>query len=170
AALAERGIPLLVEEADNFAASIELLTRICKQHQVSHLFYNYQYEFNERQRDAGVEKILKEVTCQGVDDSVLLPPGSVMTGNRFCQQPAADYDQQRDFPAIEGTSRLSPCLAVGVLSPRQCLHRLLREQPGALDGEAGASWLNEIIWREFYRHLMVYYPKLCKGRPFVAWT
>lgn len=82
AALAERGIPLLVEEADNFAASIELLTRICKQHQVSHLFYNYQYEFNERQRDAGVEKILKEVTCQGFDDSVLLPPGSVMTGNR----------------------------------------------------------------------------------------
>ncbi len=74
------------------------------------------------------------------------------------------------FPAIEGTSRLSPCLAVGVLSPRQCLHRLLREQPGALDGEAGASWLNEIIWREFYRHLMVYYPKLCKGRPFVART
>ncbi|ENZ8580302.1 TPA: deoxyribodipyrimidine photo-lyase [Klebsiella aerogenes] len=239
AALAERGIPLLVEEADDFAASIELLTRFCKQHQVSHLFYNYQYEFNERQRDAGVEKILKEVTCQGFDDSVLLPPGSVMTGNRemykvftpfknafirrlreglpecvaapkprqsatrqasplpeinypqtpfdtdlfaadektalarlraFCQQPAADYDQQRDFPAIEGTSRLSPCLAVGVLSPRQCLHRLLREQPGALDGEAGASWLNEIIWREFYRHLMVYYPKLCKGQPFVAWT
>ena len=66
AALAERGIPLLVEEADNFAASIELLTRICKQHQVSHLFYNYQYEFNERQRDAGVEKILKEAHPPGV--------------------------------------------------------------------------------------------------------
>ncbi len=29
-------------------------------------------------------------------------------------------------------------------------------------------WLNELIWREFYRHLMVYYPKLCKGRPFTA--
>jgi deoxyribodipyrimidine photo-lyase len=35
---------------------------------------------------------------------------------------------------------------------------------------AGATWLNELIWREFYRHLMVYYPKLCKGRPFIAWT
>ena len=30
--------------------------------------------------------------------------------------------------------------------------------------------LNELIWREFYRHLMVYYPKLCKGRPFTART
>ncbi|MBN0280882.1 deoxyribodipyrimidine photo-lyase, partial [Pseudomonas aeruginosa] len=69
-----------------------------------------------------------------------------------------------------GTSRLSPCLAIGVLSPRQCLHRLLTEHPAALDGGAGATWLNELIWREFYRHLMVYYPKLCKGRPFTAWT
>ncbi len=73
-------------------------------------------------------------------------------------------------PAVEGTSRLSPCLATGVLSPRQCLHRLLTEHPAALDGGAGATRLNELIWREFYRHLMVYYPKLCKGRPFIAWT
>ncbi len=58
--------------------------------------------------------------------------------------------------------------AIGVLSPRQCLHRLLTEHPAALDGGAGATWLNELIWREFYRHLMVYYPKLCKGRPFTA--
>ena len=36
---------------------------------------------------------------------------------RFCQQAAADYEGQRDFPAVEGTSRLSPCLAIGVLSP-----------------------------------------------------
>ncbi|MCS6039191.1 hypothetical protein LNP20_14210 [Klebsiella pneumoniae subsp. pneumoniae] len=57
-----------------------------------------------------------------------------------------------------------------MLSPRQCLHRLLTEHPAALDGGAGATWLNELIWREFYRHLMVYYPKLCKGRPFTAWT
>lgn len=81
---------------------------------------------------------------------------------RFLPAKAADYEQQRDLPAVEGTSRLSPCTAVGALSPRQCLHRLLVEQPRALDGEAGAVWLNELIWREFYRHLMVYYPNLCK--------
>jgi deoxyribodipyrimidine photolyase len=54
--------------------------RFCQQHQVSHLFYNYQYEFNERQRDAAVENTLRDVICQGFDDSVLLPPGSVLTG------------------------------------------------------------------------------------------
>ncbi|MDU1083696.1 MAG: deoxyribodipyrimidine photo-lyase, partial [Leclercia adecarboxylata] len=88
----------------------------------------------------------------------------------FCQQGAGEYETQRDFPAIEGTSRLSACLALGVLSPRQCLHRLLAEQPQALEGGPGAVWLNELIWREFYRHLMTYHPDLCKYRPFIRWT
>ncbi|STE87537.1 deoxyribodipyrimidine photolyase, FAD-binding [Escherichia coli] len=35
---------------------------------------------------------------------------------------------------------------------------------------AGSVWLSELIWREFYRHLMTYYPSLCKHRPFIAWT
>ena len=40
AALAERGIPLWVEEADDFTASVERLAHFCQQHQVSHQFYN----------------------------------------------------------------------------------------------------------------------------------
>ena len=212
---------------------------MCQQHQVTQLFYNYQYEFNERQRDAAVERALTDTVCQGFDDSVILPPGAVMTGNhemykvftpyknawlrrlkehmpecvrapevrsapavadaatlhfhypqqsfdpalfppdektaigqlrRFCQEGAGEYEAQRDFPSIEGTSRLSACLAVGVLSPRQCLYRLLAEQPEALNGGAGSVWLNELIWREFYRHLMTNFPRLCKHRPFIGWT
>jgi len=237
-ALAEKGIPLLYREVDDFAACAQAIAQICASEQVSHLFYNYQYEFNERQRDAAVEKALPNVSCQGFDDSVMLAPGSVMTGNHemykvftpfknaflrrlkeelpqcvaapharegaqpvakpialnypqqpfdeqlfpadeksaiarlrhFCQQQAAEYEQQRDFPAIEGTSRLSAALAIGALSPRQCLHRLLAEQPQALDGGSGAVWLNELIWREFYRHLMTFHPALCKHKPFIPWT
>lgn len=82
AALAEKGIPLHVEQAEDFAASVKRLASFCGQQQVTHLFYNYQYEINERQRDAAVENTLAGVTCQGFDDSVLLPPGSVLTGNR----------------------------------------------------------------------------------------
>ncbi|HDS1150018.1 TPA: deoxyribodipyrimidine photo-lyase [Pluralibacter gergoviae] len=238
--LKERGIPLLFREADDFSASVNMLEQVCSELNVDNLFYNYQYEVNERQRDAQVEKRLKGVACQGFDDSVLLPPGSVMTGNhqmykvftpfktaflkrlqealpecvrapekrecpanvekdgeialnypaadfdpqafpgdenaalarlrRFCGEPVARYDAQRDFPAVEGTSRLSACLAIGALSPRQCLHRLLAEHPDALTGGAGAVWLSELIWREFYRHLMTYHPELCKHRPFIGWT
>ena len=237
-ALAEKGIPLIYEEVSDFAAQGEKVQQVCEQHNVTHLFYNYQYEFNEQQRDRQLEKTLNEVICEGFDDSVMLPPGSVMTGNHemykvftpfknayikrlkeglpecvsapsargasltgfdqidfdypqqdvdpalfpadekaaiaqlrhFCKHNAADYEARRDFPAIEGTSRLSACLALGVLSPRQCLHRLLAEQPQAMEGGAGSVWLNELIWREFYRHLMTYHPDLCKHRPFIRWT
>ncbi|POU74986.1 deoxyribodipyrimidine photo-lyase [Leclercia sp. LSNIH6] len=236
--LADRGIPLLYAQVADFAAQGEKVAQLCAEHEVTHLFYNYQYELNEQQRDLQLERALQNVICQGFDDSVILPPGSVMTGDhkmykvftpfknawlrrlkeglpecaaapaaregekvtpsaldfdypqqpfdtdlfpasekeaitrlrQFCQQGAGEYEAQRDFPAIEGTSRLSACLALGVLSPRQCLHRLLAEQPQALEGGPGAVWLNELIWREFYRHLMTYHPDLCKYRPFIRWT
>lgn len=89
---------------------------------------------------------------------------------QFCAQGADEYESRRDFPAVDGTSRLSASLATGGLSPRQCLHRLLAEQPQALDGGPGSVWLNELIWREFYRHLMTWYPALCKHQPFIRWT
>ncbi|POP42861.1 deoxyribodipyrimidine photo-lyase [Superficieibacter electus] len=239
-ALAQKGIPFIVKEVADFTASIDTVKQICDQEQVSDLFYNYQYELNERQRDAALEKALDKVVCQGFDDSVILAPGSVMTGNHqmykvftpfknaylrrlldglpdcvaapsvrdggplstslktitidypqepfdetlfapdeaaaiarlreFCRNGAGEYEQRRDYPAIDGTSRLSACLTLGVLSPRQCLNRLLTEQPDALSGGAGAVWLNELIWREFYRHLMTYNPALCRYQPFIGWT
>lgn len=52
-ALAEKGIPLLFHEVADFNASIETVKNVCRQHDVSHLFYNYQYEFNERQPGDG---------------------------------------------------------------------------------------------------------------------
>ena len=90
----------------------------------------------------------------------------------FCEEKVAAYHRQRDFPAIDGTSCLSPYLAIGALSPRQCLSVLLAEYPQSLDEpESGAfCWLNELIWREFYRHLIVAWPALSRNQPFVGWT
>lgn len=241
-ALAERGIPLHYHQCQDFAASVDYLETFCDEHKVDALYYNYQYEINERERDAAAEKRLdaRGVICQGFDDSLLLPPGSVQTGNNsmfkvftpfskafvrrlqqslpecysapkaragapvrkkvpipafdypleafddtlfppgeeaalkqlrhFAQQGVKDYPQQRDTPAVDGTSRLSPYLSTGVLSPRQCLHRVLKEHPHALTAGEGLVWLNELIWREFYRHLLVAFPALCKHQPFVDWT
>lgn len=185
-ALAEKGIPLLFDEVADFATSVETVKNVCAQHSVSRLFYNYQYEINERQRDVAVEKVLPHVVCEGFDDSVILPPGAVMTGNlemykvftpfknawlkrikegvpecvsapkvresgaldapltsitlsypqqdfdaqrfvaeeklaiaqlrQFCQQAAREYEQQRDFPAVDGTSRLSASWRQGIVA------------------------------------------------------
>ncbi|WP_145570347.1 deoxyribodipyrimidine photo-lyase [Yersinia bercovieri] len=243
-ALASRGIPLHYHQCDDFQDSIVWLDNFCQQQQVDALFYNQQYELNERRRDEAFTAQLnrQSITCHSFHDSVLLPPGSVQTGNRemykiftpfrrafiqrlmmsdcrcvpapqarqnsgavelsplepfdypqhlvdnslfpageeaalqrlrsFCREQVQDYLQQRDRPAIAGTSCLSPYLALGIVSPRQCFNRLRAECPDLLErSDSGAfTWLNELIWREFYRHLLVAYPRLCQHHPFIGWT
>lgn len=85
--------------------------------------------------------------------------------NEFLAESLHDYKNQRDFPAVNGTSTLSPYLAVGAISPRQCVAAVLQANRGEWDsGSVGAScWLGEIIWREFYQHVVVDYPQVCKN-------
>lgn len=90
----------------------------------------------------------------------------------FCRERVAYYHTQRDFPAIDGTSRLSAHLAIGVISAQQCLARLQLEAGDSLwqEDSGAAIWLSELIWREFYKHLLVVYPNLIKHQPFQADT
>ena len=76
---------------------------------------------------------------------------------RFLRFRGRYYAKQRDFPAIRGTSELSPYLALGMISHRQCLQAVLAENDGSLaEGDAGlVAWVNELVWREFYRHVAV---------------
>lgn len=57
----------------------------------------------------------------------------------------AAYAQERDFPAIAATSRLSVHLRFGTIPIRE----LVRHATG-LRGEGAQAWLSELIWREFY--------------------
>ena len=66
------------------------------------------------------------------------------------------YDHQRDFPDVDGTSRLSPYLHFGQLSPRQIWSYLdSTKKLGRLDVE---RYLSEIGWREFSYHLLYHFP------------
>lgn len=86
----------------------------------------------------------------------------------FVGDDVKDYAKMRDFFGQEGTSRLSPYLALGILSIRACLAELFHAQERALHQAAsGASiFFSELIWREFYRHLWIFFPKLESGEPF----
>jgi len=87
---------------------------------------------------------------------------------RFIDEAVDDYQLQRDFPAVTGTSQLSPYLAAGVISPRQCLLRALAHNHGEFDsGNSGlVTWINELIWREFYKHILNGYPRVSRHRAF----
>jgi len=86
----------------------------------------------------------------------------------FCRERVHAYQQQRDFPAIDGTSALSAYLAIGVISPKQAVARLQLEAQNQLwqEGSGAAVWLSELIWREFYKHILVAFPNLIKHQPF----
>jgi deoxyribodipyrimidine photo-lyase len=83
----------------------------------------------------------------------------------FLDQHVEYYHRRRDFPAKPGTSMLSPYLALGLISAKQCLFALLNRYPDSLDNAKNgpSTWVNELVWREFYRHIMVLNPHLGRG-------
>ena len=86
----------------------------------------------------------------------------------FIDEYVIDYQKVRDFPYVNGTSQLSPYLNIGVLSIRQCLGANFSESHGyfEINNEGQDTWLNELLWREFYQHLMYDFPHLSKHQPF----
>ncbi|WP_148861884.1 deoxyribodipyrimidine photo-lyase [Marinobacter fonticola] len=84
----------------------------------------------------------------------------------FLDERADRYKEDRDFPSVNGTSLLSPYLASGILSGRQCLQagrEALRDNPEATGIR---TWLNEICWRDFYVNILYHYPRVSMHRAF----
>jgi deoxyribodipyrimidine photo-lyase len=65
---------------------------------------------------------------------------------------AAKYQQRRNFPAVEGTSRLSPHLAFGEISPATIWHRT-----AALGGST-STFLGELGWRDYAQNVILQLP------------
>lgn len=85
---------------------------------------------------------------------------------RFLDGRIGDYVRQRDLPAVNGTSRLSPYLRLGLISPRTCVEAVLdvtAEDPRQADG--AWKWLDQLIWREFYSAILEEHPHVLE-RPF----
>jgi len=105
----------------------------------------------------------------------LWPAGEKEANHRlkqFIDHDIKQYDQIRDYPAIDGTSRLSPYLAIGSISPRVCLLAALKMNTNKLtSGNKGVlTWMSELIWHDFYKHLIFGIPRLCQGKPFKLYT
>jgi deoxyribodipyrimidine photo-lyase len=79
---------------------------------------------------------------------------------RFLHGALAAYTENRDRPDLAGTSRLSPHLHFGEISPRQIWHALPRhfEAMGA-QGWRSLQFVTELGWREFAHHLLYHFPQ-----------
>ena len=77
--------------------------------------------------------------------------GQSFPGKEWLGQIIRNYKEQRDIPSIQGTSRLSVHLRFGTISIRT-----LAAEAGALN----ETFLNELIWRDFYHMILWHFPKV----------
>ena len=250
--LSSLGVELYVFNAKTFASIPQLLADVVKLNDIKSVYFNYEYELNERQCEHAVTETLSiaNADCHAFHDQCFIAPGQVMTKtgdqyqvftafkkalvhqyanlirtvypapekqpipnkltianelahhrvvapfakladtlnvqaniinlwpvgeeaahnrlNQFLEADADSYDEYRDIPNLSATSGISTYLALGILSTSQCLRGVVSLNRGELQSsQAGyTTWINELIWREFYRHIISNQPELCRHKAY----
>ncbi|CUA69414.1 deoxyribodipyrimidine photo-lyase [Rhizoctonia solani] len=108
----------------------------------------------------------KSRTSQLADASPLAPDAETSSNHSRIK----DYMSDRDRADADTTSRISPYLASGVISARECVRSAMKIL-GVKRVDAGKTngpgvWVSEIAWRDFYTHVMAAFPRVSMGRPF----
>jgi deoxyribodipyrimidine photo-lyase len=88
--------------------------------------------------------------------------------HEFLDKKVINYSKNRNDPILDGTSRISPYLALGIISPKKCILEALKVNNFEFNsGNIGITkWIDEIVWREFYKNIMFSFPKVSRGQPF----
>lgn len=98
------------------------------------------------------------------DTNGLFIPGELSARQRledFLGNDVWMYHEVRDRLDLEGTSKLSPYLRFGMLSPRLAATRVLelsRQVTNPVGQRGCETWLNELIWRDFYHSVLFHFP------------
>lgn len=98
----------------------------------------------------------------------LFPAGEAEAARRlakFVAGPIHAYGDDRNRMDLEGTSALSPYLRFGMISMRQAVFAAktsMRTAPNAQSAKNAETWLNELIWREFYVSILYHFPHVSK--------
>jgi len=100
---------------------------------------------------------------------IAMPTGSAGAHalfDEFCER-MGDYARRRDFPALRGPSYLSVHLRFGTLSIRT-LARTAHAATlrGGAESAGAATWLSELIWRDFYFMILHHHPRVAAGHAF----
>lgn len=111
------------------------------------------------------------IASESVDDLKLLPKinrdkqlaanwtPSIKSGakllKKFVNEKIKEYPVNRDFPGEDGTSRLSPYLHFGQISPKQ-IYEALSVLPPSIRN----PYYRQIIWREFAWHILFFFPQM----------
>ena len=103
------------------------------------------------------------------NNSLMLEPGEKAAQAKlveFCDRAIYCYDEERNFPYVDGTSSLSAALKFGTIGIRTVWQATLAVMQNCRSEEARngvITWQKELAWREFYQHCMFFFPELAKG-------
>ena len=80
--------------------------------------------------------------------------------DHFIETKLDKYSDHRDYPSIDGTSKLSPHLHFGEISPVQIVQQLmpLIISSNSKAHEEAEAFLRQLIWREFARYILWHFP------------
>jgi len=100
--------------------------------------------------------------------SLWIEPGESHARNRlqsFLKAPIHHYANGRNLPGIDGSSKLSPHFRFGTLSPRAAIHAALRSlaKAGRTSRPDVLTWVDELIWREFFQQILAAFPHVVSG-------
>ncbi|WP_462248669.1 cryptochrome/photolyase family protein [Ekhidna sp.] len=91
----------------------------------------------------------KSIKIPSLNDLGFEPAGIPFPDRKMNEKIVGNYDQTRDIPSIQGTSRLSLHLRFGTISIRELVRR---------SKTLNEKYLNELIWRDFYQAILWHFP------------
>ncbi|MDJ0674973.1 MAG: FAD-binding domain-containing protein [Calothrix sp. MO_167.B42] len=103
------------------------------------------------------------------DGELIIAPGETPARERLKEFAAGvinEYQEQRNFPGVEGTSKLSAPLKFGVIGIRTVWQATMEAWENSRSEETQANirtYQQELAWREFYQHVMYHFPELAEG-------
>lgn len=98
-----------------------------------------------------------EISLPLLQEIGFIKTGAIFPAKALNEAIISKYKEQRDYPAIKGTSQLSVHLRFGTVSIRELAKKAL---------ELNESFLNELIWRDFYQMIIFHFPHVQRNQSF----
>lgn len=104
--------------------------------------------------NVGESEALKQIGYVYKEDELWQPKNAQNVLDKFITRRINRYKTDRDFLYLNGTSTISPYLRFGLVSIRECYRKAFNapSNPGSI------TWINELIWREFYATILYHFP------------
>lgn len=114
--------------------------------------------------DKGVTalQLMPEINWHGTIEAMWTPGerGAAQHLSEFLPDGAKEYKNKRDFPDLGATSKLSPHLHFGEISPNQIWYAAIHALNGNTEDIGLDCYLSELGWREFSHYLLFHFPHI----------